>query len=54
MRTYFIKKIEQLEKLIKIIREENSKEIAFLFSIMTAEQRKQYRDYLAEHSEVEL
>ena len=54
MRTYLIKKIGQLEDLIKTIREENSKEIAFLFSIMTAEQREQYRDYLADNSEVEL
>jgi Spy/CpxP family protein refolding chaperone len=51
MRTYLINKIGQLEDLIKIIREEHAKEVAFLFTIMTAEQRKKYRDYLTNRRE---
>lgn len=51
MRTYLINKIGQLEDLIKIIREEHAKEIEFLFSIMTHEQRMKYRYYLKERRE---
>ena len=51
MRTYFIHKIRQLENLLKIVREEHAKEMSFLFTIMTAEQRKEYRDYLTNRRE---
>ncbi len=51
MRTYLIRKIGQLEDLLKITKEENDKTIDFLMSIMTHEQRMQYRDYLKDRRE---
>ncbi len=51
MRTYFVMKIRQLENLMKITKEENDRTIEFLMSIMTAEQRMQYRDYLKDRRE---
>lgn len=51
MRTYFVRKIRQLEDLLKMTKEENDKTIDFLMSIMTAEQREQYRDYLTDRRE---
>ena len=51
MRTYLIRKIGQLEDLLKMTKEENDKTIEFLMSIMTAEQREQYRDYLTDRRE---
>ena len=51
MRTYFVRKIRQLEALLKMTKEENDKTIGFLMKIMTAEQREQYRDYLTDRRE---
>ena len=51
MRTYFVRKIRQLEDLLKMTKEENDKTIRFLMKIMTAEQREQYRDYLTDRRE---
>ncbi len=52
MRTYFVMKIRQLEDLLKMTKDDNDRTIEFLMSIMTAEQREQYRDYLTMRREL--